>query len=168
MILFPDLLRSFEAPAPAGAFCNEFVTLKILNTCYSKDTRKGINLKERKAMFNEFGKGKKIEWKYDSSDNEWTSLDTWVAQDCSKEFIVKGVFINPHGKISKTETGAVPYIITEGYNIRLPLWCVKMVNALLDNDDYIKGINNGECGARVIQYEDDYGHTRNKIELYDI
>ena len=119
-------------------------------------------------MFNELSKNKKAEWAYDSKDNEWTSLDTWVKEDRDRKFVVRGFFINPHGKITKTETGDVPYVVTDGFNIRLPLWYVKLVNMILSSDDLIEGINKGQCGAKVMQYEDNFGKARNKIELYDI
>lgn len=120
-------------------------------------------------MFNEMStKKKKIEWSYDSSKNEWSFLDDWVNEGKPNTFVVRGFFINPHGKITKNETGDVPYVVTDGYNIRLPLWYVKMANMILDNEEYISGINQGLCGARITQYEDSFGKTRNKIMLYDI
>lgn len=119
-------------------------------------------------MFNEMSKSKKIDWAYDSSKNEWSFLDDWVAEGKPDTFVVRGFFINPHGKITKKDIGEVPYVVTDGYNIRLPIWYVKMANMILDNEEYISGINQGLCGARIEQYEDNFGQTRNKIILYDI
>lgn len=119
-------------------------------------------------MFNELSK-KSIDWGIDTTDFGWISLDEWVEKGYAETFVVRGCFINPHGKITKTKVGAVPYAITDGTIIRLPLWCVKMVNMLLDNPEYVQGIKDGKCGARISQYKDkEFGKTCNKIELYDI
>ena len=118
-------------------------------------------------MFNELSEKKSIDWSYDSTNNDWTSLDKWVEEGRPDKFIVLGVFINPHGKITKTEEGEVPYIVTKGFNIRLPLWHCKMIKMLLNDQALIDGIDAGKCGAKVLQYEDQWGKTRNKIELYD-
>lgn len=119
-------------------------------------------------MFNEMSKSKKIEWAYKSDNNTWTSLDEWVKEGKANTFVVRGFFINPHGKITKSQTGAVPYVVTDGFNVRLPIWHLKMAEMIMDNDMYIAGINEGLCGAKVVQYMDNYGKQRNKIELYDI
>lgn len=103
----------------------------------------------------------KVEWVYDSSKNEWTSLDDWIANGKPTEFDVRGIFINPHGKITKTKTGDVAYIITDGFNIRLPKHMVKVVSQILAEDDLVKAINDGECLFRHRTYEDSDGVTRN-------
>ena len=108
-------------------------------------------------MFNELSERKTIDWSYDSTNNDWTSLDKWVEEGRPDKFIVLGVFINPHGKITKTEEGEVPYIVTKGFNIRLPLWHCKMIKMLLADQALIDGIDAGKCGAKVLQYEDPRG-----------
>lgn len=119
-------------------------------------------------MFNELSKRKSIDWGIDTTDFGWINLDEWVEKGYADHFVVRGVFINPHGKITKKDIGEVPYVITDGTIIRLPVWCVKMVNMLLDDQTLVQGIKDGKCGAKIMQYEDQFGKTRNKIELYDI
>lgn len=119
-------------------------------------------------MFNELSKRKSIDWGIDTTEFEWINLDDWVNNRRPTEFIVRGVFVNPHGKITKKDIGEVPYAITDGTIIRLPVWMVKMVYMLLDDPALVQGIKDGKCGAKIMQYEDQFGKTRNKIELYDI
>lgn len=118
-------------------------------------------------MFNELSERKSIDWGIETTDFGWMNLDDWVENGNANTFIVRGVFINPHGKITKKDIGEVPYVITDGTIIRLPVWMVKMVKMLLDDPALVQGIKDGKCGAKIVQYDDQWG-THNKIELYDI
>ena len=71
-----------------GGFCYTIVIYYKSFRCYYEDTRKGIIKRQVLDMFNELSERKTIDWSYDSTNNDWTSLDKWVEEGRPDKFIV--------------------------------------------------------------------------------
>ena len=98
--------------------------------------------------------------------------------DCYENFadclmVVHGFWLNPKSKFG-THGVAMVEIVREDdsnvfLNLSLPQHCNTMIEAILSNDEYIKGINAGACGAKMVKYTaKKYNKDCYTIRLMDI
>ena len=121
-------------------------------------------------MFNEdFKHGKAFT--VNADEFPFTTLDQVVAENGNKVLKVAGVFKY------KAEYGERPVLIAEGMKINLPNHCLKDIEKILANNQYIDAINAGKyidainagkCGFQPTQYKDKNGKERNSGMFIDI
>lgn len=108
-------------------------------------------------MFNEnFKHGAKFT--VDTEGWPWVNLSDVVKENGHRVLTVKKVFILIPKK-GKSKGKEKPALAADGNLIFLPDHCLADVKKILDNDEYIKAINDGRCGFATSEYEDtNYGN----------
>ena len=92
----------------------------------------------------------------------FTDLNTVISENGHKTLKVQGVFHY------KAKYGERPVLIAEGLKIHLPDHCLKDVENILADDEAIRLINDGKCGFKTSEYQDDKGETRYSGSFVDI
>ena len=112
-------------------------------------------------MFNEdFRHGRKFN--VNADDFPFTTLNEVIQQKGHRTFTVNGVFVYD------AKYGKRPVLIADGLKIHLPDHCIKDVEKILANDKYCQAINEGKCGFKTGEYNDDKGVTRYTGTFVDI
>lgn len=85
---------------------------------------------------------------YDTHDKEYLSLsDMYNNYGKDAIYIIRAIFVN-----TKSKFGDAPVFgIDEGL-VNVPKHVLENAKTLLENEDAIKAINNGECGFKVVTY----------------
>ena len=113
-------------------------------------------------MFNErFSHGRRFT--FNSDNNPYISLNQYVAEGNDATFIVRGCFV--HFKSKFGESGV---IVSDDYNIDVPVHLIKDIKIILSEPEMIKAINEGKCGFTCSTYTDNYGIVRNTGSFVDI
>lgn len=104
-------------------------------------------------MFNE-NFSHEAKFKVNSDDFPFISLKELVEQNGHRTLRVQGMFTFM-GKKGKKR----PVLIAEGHKINLPDHCLKDVEKIIENDEYVKAVNEGKCGFKTSEYIDEnYGN----------
>lgn len=113
-------------------------------------------------------KGKRFAFQYDSKGISYYNLNKVVELfGLSKTFILRAAHINRGGKYGATAT----FIVSDNdtvFGINAPSHMVGSVEDILNNNDYIDQIDNGNAGVKVYAYTDRDGATRYSLEYIDI
>lgn len=105
-------------------------------------------------MFNEnFSHSAKF--KVNSDDFPFVTLKEVVEENGHRTLRVQGMFTF----ISKKGNKRRPVLIAEGMKINLPDHCLKDVETIINNDEYVNAVNEGKCGFKTSEYQDEtYGN----------
>lgn len=108
-------------------------------------------------MFNEnFKHGQKFT--VDTEDFPWVNLSDLIKENGHKVLKVQKVFTLTPSK-GRGKGKEKPVLVADNHIIWLPEHCLSDVKKILDNDEFIKAINEGKCGFQTSEYEDtQYGN----------
>ena len=98
----------------------------------------------------------------DSYNFAFTDLKTFVQENGHKTLVVNAVFHY------KAKYGERPVLVAHNLKINLPDHCLKDVEKILDNQEYIDAINAGKCGFQTTEYIDPNGNVRYSGSFVDI
>lgn len=89
-----------------------------------------------------------------SDDFPFVTLKQVVTENGHKVLKVQGMFTFK-GKKGKDR----PVLIAENLKINLPDHCLKDVQKIMDNPEYVAAVNAGKCGFKTTEYQDEnYGN----------
>ena len=104
-------------------------------------------------MFNENFSHEKM-FKVNSDNFTFVNLKDVIKENGHRTLRVQGMFTFK-GKRGKDR----PVLIAEGMKINLPDHCLKDVQKIMDNPEYVKAVNDGKCGFKTTEYQDEnYGN----------
>ncbi len=99
-----------------------------------------------KSFSKKYNKGRKFE--IDTTGFEYYSLEELYEQN-GEDFVypIHALYINTKGHY-----GDSPVVATEEYFVNFPSHMLDVARDILDNDEAIELINNGEVGFRIYKY----------------
>lgn len=114
------------------------------------------------SKFSKFNRTKKFN--IDTSNFEYKSLAEIYNGDPEEVYPITAIYIN-----TKSKFGAAPVIATDEYLVNAPAHLVDSCQEILNDDEAIQMINNGEAGFKIYIYHNDkYNTDCFGIEFVDV
>ena len=100
-------------------------------------------------MFNFTSLNKGAKFNFNTNDLPYADIKDvfFKANGNDLTYRVRAIYIN-----RKSKFGESPVIALDNCLINLPQHTMEQVEGILSNDEAIAGINNGECGIKIYQY----------------
>lgn len=114
-------------------------------------------------MFNEMFNNS-AKFTYNADNNTYIGITDFLKDhDKMITYQVHGMFVTKNGKYR-------PYgiVILDGFNLRVPNHIIKAIEAIRNDPEAVKLVNEGHCGLKFREYDDKNGVTRMTVDFVDV
>lgn len=114
-------------------------------------------------MFNEmFNNNPKFT--YNADNNTYIGITDFLKDhDKMITYQVHGMFVTKNGKY-----GPSGIVILDGFNLRVPKHIIKAIEAIRNDTEAVRLVNEGHCGLKFREYDDKNGVTRMTVDFVDV
>lgn len=114
-------------------------------------------------MFNEMF-SHQARFTYNADNNEYIGITDFL-KDHNKDqkYQVKGMFVTKTGKY-----GPRGIVVLDGFNLYVPKHVIKAIEAIRQDPELVKAVNDGTCGITFRDYDDSNGVTRTTVDFCDM